>query len=515
MRPGIATAGWLLLAPPLAAAAFSSPALTRRVTSSQSNFFRPSPSSLPPTVSRAVSPLSIRLMSSTSPGGDLGSSLPLSSHPTKWSGILTNTNGDTAHPNTNPHANLFPPLSPSSHKGSHGRIAIWGGSEKYTGAPYYAAQSALHCGIDLATVFCAKEAAVPIKCYSPELMVQSAYSIDELDVLLEEETALLDELKRCQQSNDVTNEMNEMEILATMEKLENHSEEKQQLLVQSELLKKNDDKMEILVERLAKMKELEGELERLRERKDVFVTGIVETISSAFPALHALCIGPGLGRHPIVFLAVEKVIRKAIEVDLTLILDADALFMLSLEEYQSVLSELHNNPKCVMTPNVMEKRRLDNAAVKENGNVGERKHSNIVVQKGNADTISNMHHTMQCEEEGGLKRSGGIGDVLAGTISTFMAWNDILEKKKDNGNASVPPSVENQKQYQRVFASWAACCAVKRGTNLAFRKKKRAMSALDVIGEMGEVLASMEEELQSLELSHVGVESAEDATTFR
>ncbi len=66
---------------------------------------------------------------------------------------------------------IIPPLSYALNKGAQGRVAVIGGSPDYTGAPYYAAMAALKVGADLATVYCAEEAAVPIKCYSPELMV--------------------------------------------------------------------------------------------------------------------------------------------------------------------------------------------------------------------------------------------------------------------------------------------------------------------------------------------------------
>ena len=323
--------------------------------------------------------------------------------------------------------------------------------------------------------------------------MQSVYSVEELNALLIEEKGLLGELEDCKQSNDLmTNEMNGMELLQTMEKLE-RSEEKQQLLIQSEL--KNDDKMELLVERLEKIKQLEEKLQMLRERQEVSVRSIADAITSMFPTLHALCIGPGLGRHPLVFSAVEKVIRKAMECNLMLVLDADALFMLSLKEYRSLLEDLRDYERCVMTPNLMEKRRLDEALSEgsEDAKVGISvgKYSNIVVHKGNVDTITNSCHTMQCNEEGGLKRSGGIGDVLAGTISAFMAWNVILEQDMSNDD-SIDSIVVDRQQRQRVFASWAACCAVKKGTKIAFQKKRRAMSALDVMGEIGEVLGSME-----------------------
>ena len=67
-------------------------------------------------------------------------------------------------------------LDPALHKGSCGRVGVLGGSPDYTGAPYYAAISALKFGADLSYVFCAAEAGPAIKSYSPELMVTPVYS---------------------------------------------------------------------------------------------------------------------------------------------------------------------------------------------------------------------------------------------------------------------------------------------------------------------------------------------------
>ena len=389
-------------------------------------------------------------------------------------------------------------------------MAIFGGSDRYAGAPYYAARSALVCGVDLATVFCAREACVPIKCYSPELMVQAVYSIEEMDMLTREEGGILRELEKCRQrqgSDLLTNEMNGMELRQTMQKLE-HSEEKQHLLIQSEL--KADDRMEMLAERLTKMKSLEEELRNLKARQEVFVNGIVDDITRSFPALHAICIGPGLGRHPLVFSVAEKVILGAIESNLMLVLDADALFMLSLKEYASLLGTLRSNERCVMTPNLMEMRRLDDALLSAAGTTSadgerEKRRSNVIVQKGNVDTIMHDRYTMRCEEEGGLKRSGGIGDVLAGTITAFMAWNAILEKEETTSSDSYynidaknnDDTVYNVECQQRVFASWTAAILVKKATRIAFQKKKRSMSALDVIEEIGDIVSIMEDGLIS------------------
>ncbi|PSN39493.1 ATP-dependent (S)-NAD(P)H-hydrate dehydratase [Blattella germanica] len=80
---------------------------------------------------------------------------------------------------------IVPKLTHDLHKGMAGRIGIIGGSKDYTGAPYFAAISALKVGCDLVHVFCAKEAAPIIKSYSPELIVHPVLDADNaLDLVL-------------------------------------------------------------------------------------------------------------------------------------------------------------------------------------------------------------------------------------------------------------------------------------------------------------------------------------------
>ncbi|KAL7105158.1 hypothetical protein ACP275_07G027600 [Erythranthe tilingii] len=80
---------------------------------------------------------------------------------------------------------ITPSLDTSRHKGQAGKIAVVGGCREYTGAPYFAAISALRIGADLSHVFCTKDAATVIKSYSPELIVhpilEESYSVREED----------------------------------------------------------------------------------------------------------------------------------------------------------------------------------------------------------------------------------------------------------------------------------------------------------------------------------------------
>ncbi|XP_014029666.1 ATP-dependent (S)-NAD(P)H-hydrate dehydratase isoform X1 [Salmo salar] len=81
--------------------------------------------------------------------------------------------------------NIVPPLTSKKHKGQDGRIGIIGGCQEYTGAPYFAAISALKVGADLSHVFCTKAAVTVIKSYSPELIVHpvldSPNAVEEME----------------------------------------------------------------------------------------------------------------------------------------------------------------------------------------------------------------------------------------------------------------------------------------------------------------------------------------------
>eukprot|EP00532_Pseudo-nitzschia_australis_P009137 CAMPEP_0168179048 /NCGR_PEP_ID=MMETSP0139_2-20121125/9576_1 /TAXON_ID=44445 /ORGANISM="Pseudo-nitzschia australis, Strain 10249 10 AB" /LENGTH=357 /DNA_ID=CAMNT_0008098733 /DNA_START=237 /DNA_END=1310 /DNA_ORIENTATION=- len=308
------------------------------------------------------------------------------------------------------------PLSTSSYKGSSGRVGILGGSARYTGAPYYAAMASLKCGADLAFCFCAEEAAIPLKSYSPELMVAPVYKAVEFDKAI----------RRQQQ--------------------------KQQGDVKSEKL---DEETEKLVEQM------------------------VEEVCSMMDRMHVLVLGPGLGRCPLVLEATARIIQRAqSQYHLPLVIDADGLFLLTLPKYRENL--LSNDSPVILTPNAMELKRL----LAVNHNTESLPEQCWIIEKGAVDSIrpaasTSTTPTMTCGEIGGLKRSGGIGDVLAGTCGTLVAWNSILSGRGKASSSDLP------------LACWTACCFVKRSTKMAFEKHRRSMTAPDILHELGPVIDEM------------------------
>lgn len=201
---------------------------------------------------------------------------------------------------------------------------------------------------------------------------------------------------------------------------------------------------------------------------------LVESVAALLPKLHSLLLGPGMGRDPAVLLAAADIVREARLRHLPVVLDADSLAMVA--EHPDTVSDY---PLALLTPNVNEFRLLcerverDTAgqtvapsspsplaggagavpatvggvreteggrlkkgrAIQSKAEAVERvaKHLGgvVVVLKGEVDVISDGTRTIACAVPGGLKRCGGIGDVLSGAMATALAWYSIQRVQGD------------------------------------------------------------------------------------
>lgn len=204
---------------------------------------------------------------------------------------------------------------------------------------------------------------------------------------------------------------------------------------------------------------------------------ITESVTSRLPRLHSLLLGPGMGRHPAVRSAAAGMVEAARQRGTPVVLDADAVAM--VVEDPGAVRGFGPGP-AVLTPNANEFRLLwermerdgggagpvaaasgerlpsvTGAAAGVDGEGGGRPGSGsggsneggvsapapialtdqdrverlavylggaTVVLKGRVDLVSDGERTVACAVPGGLKRCGGIGDVLSGTIATALAW---------------------------------------------------------------------------------------------
>lgn len=115
------------------------------------------------------------------------------------------------------------------------------------------------------------------------------------------------------------------------------------------------------------------------------------------------------------------------------VLDADGL---ALAQTRPELVQGYK--ECVLTPNVVEFGRLCKSKGLDTEGLGEAEGAEklakafggvTVVRKGREDYISNGEKTFVSDVEGGLKRSGGQGDTLTGSLATFLGWRKAYQDK--------------------------------------------------------------------------------------
>ncbi|CAM9450357.1 unnamed protein product [Chrysoparadoxa australica] len=213
--------------------------------------------------------------------------------------------------------------------------------------------------------------------------------------------------------------------------------------------------------------------------------GMLEAVSAVMPKLHALVVGPGLGRDSEVFKSVRDVILMARERELPLVLDADALMLCAL--YPDTIK---GYKLATLTPNIMEFARLwsavgfgdweagADATEDEVERLAARLGNVTVVLKGGTDVISDGKHTLTCDIIGGLKRCGGLGDVLSGVLGTVSAWVRAEEEELEG----IPI---------RLWGLWWGCAFVRLSTSAAYNGKGRSMGAPDAIAELGSVIEQL------------------------
>ncbi|XP_044106036.1 ATP-dependent (S)-NAD(P)H-hydrate dehydratase isoform X2 [Neovison vison] len=246
--------------------------------------------------------------------------------------------------------NIIPPLTSQKHKGQDGRIGIIGGCQEYTGAPYFAAISALKVGADLSHVFCTREAALVIKSYSPELIVHP---------VLDSPSAVHD-------------------------------------------------------------------------------------VEQWLPRLHALVVGPGLGRDDTLLENVKGILEASKARDIPVVIDADGLWLIARHP-----ALIQGYQKAVLTPNHVEFGRLSEAVLRDPADGSDHREAvrrlsralgNVtVVQKGERDVISDGEQVLECVQEGSGRRCGGQGDLLSGALGVLVHW--ALRAGPEKTNGYVTPSL--------------------------------------------------------------------------
>ena len=103
-----------------------------------------------------------------------------------------------------------------------------------------------------------------------------------------------------------------------------------------------------------------------------------------------------------------------------------------------------------------------------------------IMKKGKCDIISNGNQLVYNDSEGSLKRCGGIGDILTGTIGTFSYWPSI-NSSNDN----------DQVLNNNLVACYSASVFVKECSRVAYTKFHRSVLAVDIIEQIADTFYDM------------------------
>lgn len=257
--------------------------------------------------------------------------------------------------------------------------------------------------------------------------------------------------------------------------------------------------------------------ETVKDPNSIDASALAGPIVSMLSRLHCLVIGPGLGRDDVTQKVVAEVMREARSRSIPFVLDADGLTLVTED-----LGIVKGYKECILTPNVNEFSRLAKAAgvevpsqAKVQAGPGEDRTSKeseaceklanalggvTIIQKGPHDVISNGVTSIVSDVRGGLKRSGGQGDTLTGSLGTMLAWRAAYHNRLWESEEKENPKVAQSKQEvtaeleaddkrmspttSLILAAWAGSGITRECSRRAFNSKGRSMQAGDLTDEV-------------------------------
>ncbi len=112
-----------------------------------------------------------------------------------------------------------------------------------------------------------------------------------------------------------------------------------------------------------------------------------------------------------------------------------------------------------------------------------------ILQKGPTDIVSTNTlvtkgakgevETIEVDVKGGLKRCGGQGDILSGTVGAFLAWGKCYESGAF-GDKSLPS------ERIPILASVGGSMVTRTTSKIAFQRQGRSLVTQDMLGDIGQ-----------------------------
>lgn len=337
---------------------------------------------------------------------------------------------------------IIPALTFADHKGSMGRIGVLGGSKDYTGAPFYASSAALKFGADLSYVFTSEEAALPIKSYSPELMVTAVYR----DHLVDDQQPV---------------HVQQQEVERAAEIVQSFLPRLHVLLIGPGLGRR--PQVMDMVSRIV------GAARRAGLPMVIDADGLWWAAQNLSLLHGSLCL----------------LTPNAAELDRLLAAAKAALSSAALpaEHAEELLQDLASDSLQVRV------RALSVAL----GRV-------TILVKGQADLLTDGSDVYLLEDRGSPRRCGGQGDLLAGSVAVALHWSHrrggaveglglCAEGLRREEELSAVPSAAGP---NGLLAGLLAASVIKAAGRMAFAERGRSMTSPDVLDKVGAAFASLD-----------------------
>lgn len=389
-----------------------------------------------------------------------------------------------------PRASFVPSLTRDARdatKGNAGRVAVVGGCAEYAGAPFFAAISALRTGCDVAHVFCTESAAPVIRSFSPEIIAHpyvfetSRGQCRELDALRDDERLRFDDGVR-----------------KTKRWLKNMD-----ALVIGPGLGRDPIALAFVRDILAFARETN--VPTVIDADGLFLVSLDPTIARGNANVVLTPNAAELSRLARAILG-ENAARKLENViydenesneDGAFAEDDPEGGATKSSPRERVLRALSDD---LRGPAILSKGGVDLGVCA--GPVGDLDGEAPVWIGGEEEAESsrriartakraNEHVVAWCavREGGSPRRCGGQGDVLAGSLATFLAWASagvsVRRAREKVSKVSLPRS-HTLSAAEKVSAAAHAARVTRDAARIAFGKKKRATTASDVAEALGE-----------------------------
>lgn len=220
-------------------------------------------------------------------------------------------------------------------------------------------------------------------------------------------------------------------------------------------------------------------------------------LSCLLERLHAIVIGPGLGREELLQKRAKHILLEAKTRSIPLVIDADGLILVNED-----ISIIKGYEKALLTPNRIELQRMLNVLYSPKTfdlrDINSTELAKLVKQcskdlnvsilaKGMTDFSSDPDGFQLAtnEKSGSDRRCGGQGDILSGVAGTYSYW--IEQANKAAGSEKI--------SHQMAWAGHLAAATTRRCNEIAKEKYQDGFLASDMVGSVYEAFKSLTQKL--------------------